>query len=460
VTVPAYFNDNQRQATRDAGEIAGLEVIGIINEPTAAALAYGASQTEERTVVVYDLGGGTFDVSVVRTSPEGVFEVLATGGDTLLGGEDFDGRIMKWLVAAAATDLQIDLSENRTAIQRMKFAAETAKCALSAEERTEISLPFIATLESGEGLHLTRTLTRDEFAAITADLVARTIEVCTDVLEAAEVPKEEITDVLLVGGSSRIPSVLAAVTACFGKPPSQRVNPDEAVAIGAALHADLLLSSDENTHLLDVTPQTLGILTEGAKPYPVIPRNTRVPTTKTLRFPTRQNQTNVDLVVIQGDSPVARGNEVLGKFRVSGFSKEPTQVSVTFAIDSDGIVKVTARDGAGRDQSLTVMASSGLTADEIARMAADSNQYLADRKAEAERAGARQEAQKAISILEKGRTEVAASVGNTGSGGALIARVTEAIEEARAAIGEATIPELLALAEKLTTMAKTLRKTP
>jgi molecular chaperone DnaK len=325
--------------------------------------------------------------------------------------------------------------------------------------RTEISLPFIATREGGEGVHLTRVLTRDEFAAITEDLVQRTLDVCTDVLEAVEVPKEQVTDVLLVGGSSRLPAVQAAVTACFGRPPSQRVNPDEAVAIGAALHAHLLLSSDDHSHLLDVTPQTLGILTEGAKPYPVIPRNTRVPTKKTLKFPTRQGQTNVDLVVIQGDSKVAKGNAVLGKFRVSGFSKEPTQVAVTFAIDSDGIVKVTARDGAGQEQSLTVLASSGLTPDEIARMAAQSNQYLADRKAEAERTGALQEVQKALAILERGRTETAAALGSTGSGAAVIARATALIEAARTTMGQASLAELGELGAQLTNMTKTLRKT-
>jgi molecular chaperone DnaK len=457
VTVPAYFNDNQRQATRDAGEIAGLEIIGIINEPTAAALAYGASQPEARTVIVYDLGGGTFDVSVVNTSPDGVFEVLATGGDTLLGGEDFDARIMKWLVAAAATDLGIDLSQNRTALQRLKFAAEAAKCALSAEVRTEISLPFIATREDGEGVHLTKTLTRDEFASVTQDLVQRTIDLCMDVLEAVEIPSDAITDVLLVGGSSRLPAVQAAILQTFGKAPSQRVNPDEAVAIGAAIHAHLLTSSDESSHLLDVTPQTLGILTEGAKPYPVIPRNTRVPTTKTLRFPTRQGQTNVDLVVIQGDAKVMRGNAVLGKFRVSGFSKEPTQVAVTFAIDSDGIVKVSARDGAGHEQSLTVLASSGLTPDEIASMAEKSNQYLADKKAAAERVGALQEVQKALAILEKGRTDLTTTLGKTGSGGALIARVTALIDAAKMTMGEASVAELQELSAQLTNMTRTLR---
>jgi molecular chaperone DnaK len=460
ITVPAYFNDNQRQATRDAGEIAGLEVIGIINEPTAAALAYGSSHQGTRTVVVYDLGGGTFDVSVVKTSPGGVFEVLATGGDTLLGGEDFDARIMTWLIEAAKTDLQIDLSADRMALQRLKFAAETAKCALSSVEKTEINLPFIATRPGGEGLTLTRSLSREELGSLTEDLVKKTIEVCTEVLSASKVPKEKIDDVLLVGGSSRLPSVQAAVTACFGKPPSQRVNPDEAVAVGAALHAASVTSTGENVQLLDVTPQTLGILTEGAKPHPIIPRNTRVPTTQTMRFSTRKGQANVDFVVMQGDSKNARGNELLGKFRMSGLGNEPAKIDVTFAIDADGIVKVTARDATGREQSITVTASSGLSEDEISQMTAASNQYLAEKKADTARSGAVQEAKKALALLEKGLADARAAVGKTGSGAAVVARVTETIDRARVAIEKASVAELGELTSELAKTTKALRTAP
>jgi molecular chaperone DnaK len=440
ITVPAYFND-------------------IINEPTAAALAYGASNVGERKVIVYDLGGGTFDVSVVQMTADGVCEVLATGGDTLLGGEDFDARIMKWLLSASATELGIDLSDNRMALQRLKAAAETAKCALAAQDRAEISLPFLATQPNGEGIHLTKTLSRDEFTAMTADLVERTMDVCTDVLAAAEVPDDAIDDVLLVGGSSRLRAVQSALTSRFRKAPSQRVNPDEAVAIGAAIHAHLMTATGEAPkHLLDVTPQTLGLLTEGAKPYPVIPRNSRVPTTRTLRFPTRQGQRNVDLVVIQGDAPAARDNQVLGKFRASGFGPEPTHVGVTFAIDGDGIVKVSARDGAGREQSLTVMASSGLNADEIARMTAQSSQYLADKKAEGERAAVLQEAQKAIALLDRGRAELAASLGGSASGAAVVAKVASAVESARASLATATTAELTELAARLMAMARSMKK--
>jgi molecular chaperone DnaK len=461
ITVPAYFNDNQRQATHDAGVIAGLDVIGIINEPTAAALAYCSSNVGERTVIVYDLGGGTFDVSLVHITADGVCEVMATGGDTLLGGEDFDARIMKWLMSIAQNELGLDLSQNRTAIQRLKFAAETAKCALAAEERTEITLPFIGTHPNGEGINLVKTLTRDEFLAMTADLVERTMDVCTDVLSACEVADSQIDDVLLVGGSSRLRAVQQALTSRFAKAPSQRVNPDEAVAIGAAIHAHLLTASaGPAKHLLDVTPQTLGLLTEGVKPYPVIPRNSRVPTKRTLNFPTRQGQRNVDLVVMQGDSPDARSNQVLGRFRVTGFGPEPTQVGVTFALDGDGIVKVSARDGAGNEQSLTVMASSGLSADEVARMTERSSQYLAEKKAEAERAGALQEAQKSIAILEKTRGDVAAAVGGTPSGAALIAKVASAIESARGSLASASAAELTELAARLANMAKSMKQMP
>ncbi len=449
ITVPAYFNDNQRQATRDGGEIAGLNVIAILNEPTAAALAYGATYPGKRTVVVYDLGGGTFDVSVVRTSPEGLFEVLATGGDTLLGGEDFDARIMKWLIDAAKKDLGIDLSSDRMALQRLKFAAETAKCALSAEEKTEISLPFIATRSNGDGLHLMRSLTRDEFMSLTADLVARTIAVSTEVLAASKVPKQEIDDVLLVGGSSRLPAVQAAVIECFGKAPSQRVNPDEAVAVGAALHAASLATGSEEVKLLDVTPQTLGILTEGAKPHPIIPRNTRVPTTQTMRFSTRKGQANVDFVVMQGDSKSAQKNELLGQFRLSGLAKEPAKIDVTFAIDTDGIVKVTARDTAsGQEQSITVTATSGLSEDEISEMTAASNQYLAERKIDTTRSGALQGAQKALAQVEK---ELARAGGKN-------AKVSAAIEAARVKMERASAAELDALAAELAKVAKGLRR--
>jgi molecular chaperone DnaK len=459
ITVPAYFNDAQRQATRDAGEIAGLEVLGIINEPTAAALAYGAMYRGTRTVVVYDLGGGTFDVSVVKTTPEGVFEVLATGGDTLLGGEDFDARIMTWLLDEAKGEHGIDLSSDRMALQRLKFAAETAKCALTSEEKTEISLPFIATKPSGDGVHLLRTLTRPELTRLTADLIARTIAVCTEVLAASKVAKEKIDDVLLVGGSSRMPAVQAAVTACFGKSPSQRVNPDEAVAVGAALHAASLAAGSGDVQLLDVTPQTLGILTEGAKPYPIIKRNTRVPARKTIQFSTRKGQANVDFVVMQGDSPKAEGNEILGRFRMSGLGNEPTKLDVTFAIDADGIAKVTARDHAsGKEHSITVTASSGLTDDELSQMTAASNQYLADKKADATRASALQDAQKALAILEKAHADAKPALANTDAGLAALTKVAAAIEAARAKLERATLPELGELGADLAKMVRMLRR--
>ena len=461
ITVPAYFNDNQRQATRDAGEIAGLEVIGIINEPTAAALAYGSSHQGTRTVVVYDLGGGTFDVSVVKTSPGGVFEVLATGGDTLLGGEDFDARIDD--VADRGRE---DGPPNRfcppirMALQRLKFAAETAKCALSSVEKTEINLPFIATRPGGEGLTLTRSLSREELGALTEDLVKKTIEVCTEVLSASKVPKEKIDDVLLVGGFE--PSSVGASRGhgLFRQAPFAAREPGRSRGRGQRCMPLRSRSTGENVQLLDVTPQTLGILTEGAKPHPIIPRNTRVPTTQTMRFSTRKGQANVDFVVMQGDSKNARGNELLGKFRMSGLGNEPAKIDVTFAIDADGIVKVTARDATGREQSITVTASSGLSEDEISQMTAASNQYLAEKKADTARSGAVQEAKKALALLEKGLADARAAVGKTGSGAAVVARVTETIDRARVAIEKASVAELGELTSELAKTTKALRTAP
>jgi molecular chaperone DnaK len=471
ITVPAYFNDNQRQATRDAGEIAGLDVVAILNEPTAAALAYGATYRGNRTVVVYDLGGGTFDVSVVKTSPNGVFEVLATGGDTRLGGEDFDDRVIKWLVRVIKEEHQVDLSNDRMAMQRLKFAAETAKCALSSAEQAEISLPHIATGAAGQGISVTRTITRAEFGWLIEDLVEKTIAVCTEVLWASRVPKEKIDDVLLVGGSSRVASVHAAVTACFGKAPSQRVNPDEAVAVGAALHAESIVSGGGSLKLLDVTPQTLGILTEGARPYAVIPRNTRVPTKRTMTFSTRRGQRNVDFVVMQGDSAEAKANALLGRFRMSGFGREAASIDVTFAIDDDGIVEVSARDHAsGREQSIRVSASSGLTGEEIARMAATSSRFLDDKRKGALRDAAAQEVKKAIARLEKtsaGATKALGEGRKKGPKGgkgpdparavALLEDATATVEAAHAALETADIPALESLVATLDEAEKALR---
>ncbi len=459
ITVPAYFNDNQRQATRDAGEIAGLQVIAILNEPTAAALAYGANAGGSRAIVVYDLGGGTFDVSIVRTQPGGVFEVLATGGDTLLGGEDFDARIMTWLLAELKKESGIDLSADRLALQRLKQGAEAAKCALRAEEKVEVSFPFIAAVPGAEPVHFTRTLSRGEMNDLTKDLVARTITVCADVLAASNVPKNKIDDVLLVGGSSRLAAVQAAVTAHFGKSPSQRVNPDEAVAIGAALHADSLESGGEKLQLLDVTPQTLSLLAEGAKPHPIIPRNSRVPTKRTMTFSTRKEQTRVDLVVMQGDSKRATDNEILGQFSMSDVSPG-AKLDVTFDLDTDGIVKVTARDqGSGKQQSIEVSASSGLTDDELSQMTAASQQFLTEQKTDTVRTAALQEVQKALALLERAKADADKAIGKTTNGAAVIARVAQSITTAktRASAPDIDVEALKQLAEELMKKVTALR---
>jgi molecular chaperone DnaK len=459
ITVPAYFNDNQRQATRDAGAIAGLEVIAIINEPTAAALTYGSAYRGTRTLVVYDLGGGTFDVSVVNTTADGGFEVLSTGGDTSLGGEDFDARIIAWLIDAAKKEYGVDLSGDNMALQRLKFASETAKVALASAEQTEISLPFIHTRQNGDGVHLTKVLTRAEFEVLTADLVARTVEVCSDVLKSSGKKKSEIDDVLLVGGSSRMPHVQSAVTKLFGKVASQRVNPDEAVAIGAALHADSLMASPAKLHLIDVTPQTLGILTEGAKPYPVIARNTQVPTKQTMTFSTRPGQKNVDFVVMQGDAKKAKDNELLGKFRMSGFGAKAVEIDVTFAIDTDGIVQVTAHEkSTGQEQTIRVTASSGLSDDELDQMTAASNQYLVEKKKDLERMGAVQEVHKAIAVLEKIKKDgLEKGGGKRTNSSAGMKKVTAAIDTMRSKIETADVGTLKAMAGEVTKLAKALK---
>jgi molecular chaperone DnaK len=372
ITVPAYFDDAQRQATKDAARLAGIEVLRLLNEPTAAAIAYGAVSTGKKTVAVYDLGGGTFDVSVVRVAGTGEFEVLATGGDTMLGGEDFDAALMLWLLQWAKDSLGVSLKDDRQALQRLKEASELAKCALSAQNDYDFLLQHLATGKKGEPLHLARKITRDSFASLVKPLIEKTIVVCDEVVFQSGVQKEKLDDLLLVGGSSRVPAVQAAVSKYFGRPPSQRVNPDEAVAIGAAMHAESLsgkTTTAGTVKLKDVTPQTLGILTEGVKLHPIIARNTKVPAKKTVTFGSRAGQKNVDLVVMQGDEKDARKNAMLGRFRMWGLSSAkggPAQLDVTFAIDEDGIVHVAAKDRAsGQEQSIRVTASSGLTREEI-----------------------------------------------------------------------------------------------
>jgi molecular chaperone DnaK len=374
ITVPAYFNDSQRQATKDAGKVAGLDVLRIINEPTAAALAYGMDKKKEQTIAVYDLGGGTFDISVLEIG-EGVFEVKATNGDTHLGGDDFDQHVIDWIAEEFAKEHGIDLRRDRMALQRLKEAAEKAKCELSTTLQTEINLPFITADASGPK-HLVLTLTRAKLESLVADLVERTLGPCRQAMQDAGVTSKEIDEVILVGGQTRMPKVQEAVKQLFGKEPHKGVNPDEVVAVGAAVQAAVLTGEVKDLLLLDVTPLSLGIETLGGVMTPLIQRNTTIPTKKSEVFTTAaDSQTSVEVHVLQGERPMARDNRTLGKFHLVGIPPAPRgvpQVEVTFDIDANGILNVSAKDTAtGKQQNITITASSGLTKDEIERMVND-----------------------------------------------------------------------------------------
>lgn len=379
ITVPAYFDDSQRQATKDAGTIAGLEVRRIINEPTAAALAYGfKTQDKNKIIAVYDLGGGTFDISILELS-EGVFEVRGTSGDSYLGGEDFDQRIMDWLIEGFQTDTSIDLRGDRMALQRLKEAAERAKCELSTALETEINLPFISANESGPQ-HLSRKLTRDQFNELVKELVERTEGPCFQALEAAQLDPGQIDEVLLVGGQTRTPLVAEAVEKIFGKPPNAEINPDEVVAMGAAIQAGILDGEIKDVVLLDVTPLSLGIETHGGLFSKLINRNSTIPTKNTQVFTTViDNQDVVEIHVMQGERDIAGENRSLGRFELVGIPPAPRgvpQIEVTFAIDSNGIVSVSARDLAtNQQQGIEVNSSSGLSNDDIERLVKEAQQY-------------------------------------------------------------------------------------
>ena len=382
VTVPAYFNDGQRQATKDAGRIAGLDVIRIINEPTAAALAYGYGKDIERKVAIYDLGGGTFDISILEIG-NGVFEVISTAGDTFLGGEDFDRRIIDWLVFGFAKEHSINLREDRMALQRLRDVAEKAKCELSAVRETEINLPFIITTTTNETLHLQRTLNRDKLEELTSDLVDRTVQICERTLIEAEISKDDLDEVILVGGQTRMPRVQEAVAEFFGTEPSKGVHPDEVVAMGAVIQGVALTEEESDMLLLDVTPHSLGIMIVGGYFHTLIEKNTTVPATSTHEFTTiKDNQTSVKILVLQGESEMAEENELLGEFILTGLRRAPkgeVEVEVTFDISADGIVSVAAKDvETGQAQSITVTATSGLTEDEIREMIEDNVEYMVE----------------------------------------------------------------------------------
>jgi len=406
ITVPAYFNDNQRQATKDAGEIAGLDVIRIINEPTAAALAYGYGRNVEKTVAVYDLGGGTFDISILEIAQNGVFKVIATAGDTFLGGEDVDARIVDWLVQGFKDEHQLDLRQDRMALQRLKDAAEKAKCELSSVKETEINLPFIISSGRNEALHLQRALSRAVLEELSADLVERTIDICKQTLDDARLEKDEIDEILLVGGMTRMPKIQDAVSKFFGREASKGIHPDECVALGAGIQGAALVDESHEMILLDVTPHALGIMTFGSYFEELIPQNTTVPTSRTKIFTTsRDNQTAVKILVMQGESEKAEDNEVLGEFILTGLRRAPkgqVEIEVTFEINADGIVSVRAKDlETSLEQSIQVTATSGLTRDEIKNMIDNAKEHMVERRVSEEFEGLKQEAQKLAAEIEK-----------------------------------------------------------
>ena len=439
VTVPAYFNDNQRQATKDAGEIAGLDVIRIINEPTAAALSYGFGRNIEKTVAVYDFGGGTFDISILEIGAHGVFKVIATAGDTFLGGEDIDARIIDWLVSGFKEEHNIDLRQDRMALQRLKDAAEKAKCELSSVRETEVNLPFIISSGRNEALHLQRSLTRATLEELSEDLIERTIDICKQTLEDAKLGKDEIEEVVLVGGMTRMPKIQSAVQAFFEKEPNKGVHPDEVVALGAAIQGAALVDDKQEMVLLDVTPHALGIMTFGSYFEELIPQNTTVPTHRTKIFTTsRDNQTAVKILVMQGESQRAEENELLGEFILTGLRRAPkgqVEIEVTFEINADGIVSVRAKDlETGLEQSIQVTATSGLTREEIKTMMDNAKDDLVDRRTSEEFEAAKQEAEKLIAEIEKLFPQVQQIVASSDFGRDAIEKARAIVEKARAAI--------------------------
>ena len=404
ITVPAYFNDSQRQATKDAGRIAGLEVLRIINEPTAASLAYGLDKKKDELIAVYDFGGGTFDISILEVG-EGVIEVKATAGDTHLGGDDIDKRVIDWIVEEFKKDQGIDLSKDKMAMQRLKEAAEKAKIELSTMMETEINLPFI-TADSSGPKHLQMKLTRAKLEQLMDEIIKRTIDPCKQAMKDAGVEPKDIDEVVLVGGSTRIPKVQEIVRELFGKEPCKGVNPDEVVAVGAAIQAGVLAGEVKEVLLLDVTPLSLGIETLGGVFTKLIPRNTTIPTRKSEIFTTASdNQTSVEIHVLQGEREMARDNRTLGRFHLVGIPPAPRgvpQIEVTFDIDANGILNVSAKDLAtGKEQKITITSSSGLTEEEIQRMVKEAEEHAEEDRRKKEEIEARNRADQMVYITEK-----------------------------------------------------------
>ena len=461
VTVPAYFNDNQRQATKDAGAIAGLDVIRIINEPTSAALAYGFGKNIDRTVAVFDLGGGTFDISILEIASSGVFKVLSTAGDTFLGGEDFDQRVIDWLVEGFQHEHGIDLRQDRMALQRLKDAAEKAKCELSAVTETEVNLPFIISSVRNEALHLQRLLTRATLEELTADLIDRTIQICELTLGEAGLEKNELEDIILVGGMTRMPKVQERVSKFFQRDPCKGVHPDEVVGLGASIQGAALVddSPEMDMVLLDVTPHTLGIMVVGGYFEEVIPQNTTVPTSRSKPFTTvRDNQTAVKILVLQGESRRAEDNELLGEFILTGLrraSAGEVEVEVTFEINADGIVSVHAKDvETGKEQSITVTATSGLTEDEIDEMMVDASDFAVTRREDEATEKVRQEAETIIAEIERLFPEVESIVAGSDFGRDAIDKAKGVVDNARTLLERG---DIAGLKDELESLGRTQR---
>ena len=461
VTVPAYFNDNQRQATKDAGAISGLDVIRIINEPTSAALAYGFGKNIDRTVAVFDLGGGTFDISILEIASSGVFKVLSTAGDTFLGGEDFDQRVIDWLVEGFEHEHGIDLRQDRMALQRLKDAAEKAKCELSAVTETEVNLPFIISSTRNEALHLQRLLTRATLEELTADLIDRTVQICELTLGEAGLDKDELEDIILVGGMTRMPKVQERVTKFFQRDPCKGVHPDEVVGLGASIQGAALVddSPEMDMVLLDVTPHTLGIMVIGGYFEELIPQNTTVPTSRSKPFTTvRDNQTAVKILVLQGESRRAEENELLGEFILTGLrraSAGEVEVEVTFEINADGIVSVHAKDvETGKEQSITVTATSGLTEDEIDEMMVDASDFAVSRREDEATEQVRQEAETIIAEIERLFPEVESIVAGSDFGRDAIDKAKGVVDNARTLLERG---DIAALKDELESLGRTQR---
>jgi molecular chaperone DnaK len=447
ITVPAYFNDAQRQATKDAGQIAGLNVLRIVNEPTAAALAYGLDKKKEETVAVYDLGGGTFDISILELG-DGTFQVKSTNGDTHLGGDDFDQKIIDWLVAEYKKDQGIDLSKDKTAMQRLKEAAEKSKVELSSVQQTEVNLPFITADASGPK-HLNITLTRSKLEQLVADLVEKTIGPSRQALTDAGKTAAQIDEVILVGGQTRMPLVRAKVKEFFGKEPNMSVNPDEVVAIGAAIQAGVIKGDVSDVLLLDVSPLTLGIETLGGVATPLIPRNTTIPTSKSQVFSTAaDNQPSVEIHVLQGERPMAADNRTLGRFMLDGILPAPRglpQVEVTFDIDANGILSVRAQDkGTGKEQKITITSSSGLSKEEVEKMQKDAEAHAAEDTARKELAEAKNQGDTLAYQSEKMLNDNKDKVPEE-----LATEVTGKIEAVKQALQGSDTPALKAAIEEL-----------